>query len=132
MRSVILAACLALAAGCASAPERDPDQPDRHLITREEIEASGEVTAGRVIRRLRPHWFATTTSREGRQEIVYYLNGLPMAGVPIRLSAILIEEIDSLTWMSGPEAAVKLPAIRVMGRKPGAVIFVWTRSPGGG
>jgi hypothetical protein len=55
-----------------------------------------------------------------------------MAGVRIQLSAILVEEIDSLTWMSGPEAAVKLPAIRVMGRKPGAVIFVWTRSPGGG
>lgn len=128
MRSVILGACLALAAGCASAQEGNPDQPDRHLITREEIEVSGEESLGRVIRRLRPRWLTTATSREEREEIVYYLNGLPRARFG---AAIQVEEIDSLVWMSGPEAAVKLPAISVMGVKPGAVIFIWTRSPGG-
>ena len=130
-KAMLLGAWIVLMAGCASSSEAGGTGGNRNLITRQEIEETGYTSLYRVVRQLRPRWLASTTSRREREEVLFYLNQTPMEGPGTQLSAIPVTEVDSMVWMSGPEAAVKMPAIGVMGVRPGAVIVIWTRNRGG-
>lgn len=101
----LLAALIALIAGCASTGVNT--QGDRSRITPEEVQevASSTNTVYALVQRLRPHWLRKRgrSSIENPSDILVYVDG-SRYGTPQDLRNINAENVASLEFLNAAEA----------------------------
>lgn len=126
LTAVLLA--LALVVGSACATKGDSSAAgSRDLITAEEIQESGALTAYQAVQDLRPRFL-----RPGRFNMrassypVVYVNDLRLGGLD-ELRRIRSADVYSIRYLSGPDATTRFGT----GHSGGALL-VTTRGSGGG
>jgi hypothetical protein len=102
---LLIAAGMALAAGCAPVSASPASGGSRHLIPEEEIAASTATNALDLVRRARPHWLRSRgqVSYQMQPELVVYVNGRPSGGAEA-LADFTLESIRELRYLSATEA----------------------------
>jgi type IV pilus biogenesis protein CpaD/CtpE len=112
LRTLLLVGVASVLAGCASGSQaRDPDvtvrRSDRNVITADEIEQSGAVTAQQAVERLRPHMLQVRSGASvmsgNRDELQIYVDNIRMGGREI-LASLQAHEIREIRYMSAVDA----------------------------
>lgn len=106
MRTLIVAALLLAATGCASTG--DTVLRDRDVLTLEEIEATSQPNAYHMIRGLRPHWLRVRgpTRLYQQHPIMVYVDGTRMGG-PSVLNSIPRGNIREIRYYDGAQAQTR-------------------------
>ena len=124
MKKLLILSALVLAAGCASAGNRDTQtSSDRNVLTAEDLQNSGLQSAYTAVQTLRPHWLRQRgpSSINVPVELRVYLDSNLMGG-PEFLRNINIQSITSMKFLSGMEATQRYGLDHGMG-----AIIVLTR-----
>jgi hypothetical protein len=99
--------------GCAPASVEGGPRPTRHVLTQEEIAASGATNLYAAVERLRPQWFRTRppVDRQGTVlPILVYQNDAPLGGIEV-LRQISPEFAAQLRFLDGQTASNTLPGL---------------------
>lgn len=109
--SVIAVVVLVLAPGCATMATDGSDRGSREVLTREQLESVGYLSAFDAVRRLRPTWLQTERGQDSfvtqsRRGLRVYLDNIQLGG-PETLQSLQVKDIQEIRFLDKRKATTE-------------------------